>query len=234
MSSLVGSNASIKALTEQYCLGTYPERQIALVRGEGAHVWDADGNRYLDCLAGIGVNNLGHCHPKVVAAVQKQVETLIHVSNLYLIEPQAQLAELLCHNTFATKVFFSNSGAEAIEGALKLARKYARKKGYSNRYRFLCLENSFYGRTYGAVTATGQLKYHQDFEPMLPGFSSNSLSTSAEQACRVRPFTSMVHAPHTSSRQLQSQATGVVLWPSAVVARVATCCSTLITFWFGS
>lgn len=167
---MVSSNASIKALTEQYCLGTYPERDIALVRGRGAYVWDADGKRYLDCLCGIGVNNLGHCHPAVVEAVQKQAETLMHVSNVYLIEPQAQLARLLCENTFATKVFFANSGAEVIEGALKLARKYARKKGYAHRFGFISLLHSFHGRTYGAVTATGQEKYHKDFEPMLPGF----------------------------------------------------------------
>jgi len=166
----VSSNASIKAMAEQYCLGTYGEREVALVRGKGAYVWDADGRRYVDCLSGIGVNNLGHCHPAVVEAIQKQAETLLHVSNLYLIKPQAELAKLLCENTFASKVFFANSGAEAIEGALKLARKYARKQGHAGRFGFVSLENSFHGRTFGAVSATGQPKFHEDFEPMLPGF----------------------------------------------------------------
>jgi len=167
---MLSENAAIKALAEEYLLGTYPERHVALVRGQGAHVWDADGKRYLDCLSGIGVNNLGHCHPRVVEAVKKQAETLMHVSNIYLIAPQARLARLLCEQTFASKVFFANTGAEVVEGALKLARKYARKKGYPNRSEFICMRNSFHGRTFGAMTATGQEKYHKDFEPLLPGF----------------------------------------------------------------
>ncbi len=181
----MSSNASIQALTEQYCLGTYAERHVALVRGKGAHVWDADGKRYVDCLSGIGVNNLGHCHPAVVEAIRKQAETLMHVSNIYLIEPQAQLAQLLCEHTFATKVFFANSGAEVVEGALKLARKYARKQGHAGRFGFVSMENSFHGRTYGAVTATGQDKYHKDFEPMLPGFRYVALNDLAAAKAAV-------------------------------------------------
>ena len=165
----MSDNQTIKALTEKYVLGTYPERPFALVRGQGARVWDADGNEYLDCLSGIGVNNVGHCHPKVVEAICEQAKNLLHVSNLYMIEPQAKLAELLCQNTFASRVFFGNSGTEAIEGSMKLARKYARLRGYADRYGFVTFAHSFHGRTFGGMTATGQEKYHKDFDPLLPG-----------------------------------------------------------------
>ncbi len=180
----MGSTLESKELTEKYVLGTYPERQLALVRGQGAHVWDADGNVFIDCLSGIGVNNVGHCHPRVVEAICNQARTLLHVSNLYLIEPQARLAELLCKQTFASRVFFANSGAEAVEGALKLARKYARKRGYAERYGVVSFAHSFHGRTFGAMTATGQEKYHKDFDPLLPGFSYAVLDdlASVEQA----------------------------------------------------
>jgi acetylornithine/N-succinyldiaminopimelate aminotransferase len=170
------SNQSIKAMTEQYVLGTYAERHVALVRGEGPWVWDADGNRYFDSLCGIGVNNLGHCHPKVVEALRKQAATLLHVSNIYLIEPQARLAKLLCDNTFAAKVFFANSGAEAVEGCLKLARHYALKKGHEDKKEIITLEHSFHGRTFGAMTATGQEKYRKGFDPLVPGFKYGTLN----------------------------------------------------------
>jgi predicted acetylornithine/succinylornithine family transaminase len=141
-----------------------------LVRGKGTRVWDLDGKEYLDFFAGLAVCNLGHCHPKVVKAIQAQAEKLIHVSNLYYIEPQIQLASLLCKHSFAGKVFFCNSGAEANEGALKLARKYAKEKIGEDRYEVITMENSFHGRTLATLTATAQKKYHKGYAPLMPGF----------------------------------------------------------------
>lgn len=172
----MSDTASLIALAQQYCMGNYGERKLALVRGQGAHVWDADGKRYVDCISGIGVNNIGHCHPAVVRAIQRQAETLLHVSNLYLIEPQVQLAKWLCDRTFASKAFFCNSGAEAIEAGLKLARKYARDRGYKNRFGFVCMHNSFHGRTLATVSATGQEKVRKGFDPLMPGFKYVNLN----------------------------------------------------------
>lgn len=149
----------------------YGQRDLCLVRGEGAFVWDDRGRRYTDLLSGLGVNNLGHCHAKVVAAIQKQAATLLHVSNLYLIEPQIELARLLVEHSSADKAFFCNSGAEAVEAGIKLARRYAREKRGAGKHRVVALENSFHGRTMGALAATGQTKYHQGFEPLLEGFT---------------------------------------------------------------
>ena len=163
-------NAEIKELASRYIINTYGEREIALVRGEGCYVWDADGKRYLDFLGGIAVNSLGHCHPNVVEAIKRQAETLIHCSNLYYIEPQARLARLLAENSFADQCFFCNSGAEANEAAIKLARKYSKEKIDPGRYEIITMLNSFHGRTLATITATGQTKYHKGFEPLMPGF----------------------------------------------------------------
>ncbi|WP_243116905.1 acetylornithine transaminase [Heliophilum fasciatum] len=151
-------------------MNTYGRLPIALVRGQGATVWDADGRSYLDFLAGIAVNALGHCHPQVVAALQAQAAELIHVSNLYWIEPQVKLAQLLVDHSFADKVFFCNSGAEANEGAIKLARKYAKKTWGPNKYEIITMEKSFHGRTLATITATAQPKYQKDFDPLPAGF----------------------------------------------------------------
>ncbi len=148
----------------------YGSRDLCLVRGEGASVWDDRGRRYTDLLSGLGVNNLGHCHPNVVAAIQKQAETLIHASNLYLIEPQIELARLLVEHSPADKVFFCNSGAEAVEAGIKLARRYAHETRGAGKHKIVALNNSFHGRTMGALTATGQTQYHQGFGPLLEGF----------------------------------------------------------------
>ena len=157
-------------LSEQYIAHTYNRYPLLLVRGKGTRVWDLDGKEYLDFFAGLAVCNLGHCHPKVVKAIQDQAEKLIHVSNLYYIEPQIQLASLLCKHSFAGKVFFCNSGAEANEGALKLARKYAKEKIGEDRYEVITMENSFHGRTLATLTATAQKKYHKGYAPLMPGF----------------------------------------------------------------
>jgi acetylornithine/N-succinyldiaminopimelate aminotransferase len=143
---------------------------ICLVRGDGMRVWDTDGREYLDFGAGIAVTSLGHCHPKVTGAIQEAAATLLHVSNLYHSAPQIHLAKLLCDHSFADRVFFGNSGAEANEAAIKLARKYARTRWSDDRYEIIATRDSFHGRTLATVTATGQEKYQHGFEPLLPGF----------------------------------------------------------------
>ena len=160
----------IKKMATKYIINTYGERQLALVRGKGCYVWDADGGKYLDFLGGLAVNGLGHCHPKVVEAIQEQADKLLHVSNLYYIEPQAKLAKLLIDNSTMEKCFFCNSGAEANEAAIKLARKYTKEKIDPNRSTIITMDNSFHGRTLATITATAQPKYHKGFEPMMPGF----------------------------------------------------------------
>ncbi len=165
------NNKEIVEEGQKYIMNTYGRLPLALVKGTGSYVWDADGKRYLDFVAGIAVNSLGHCHPAVVEAISEQANTLIHCSNLYWIEPQVKLAKLLVDNSCFTKAFFCNSGAEANEAALKLARKYAKSKGYTNRYEVISATNSFHGRTLATLNATGQDKVHHNFEPMLDGFA---------------------------------------------------------------
>lgn len=160
----------LKELAQKYLMNTYGERDVCIVKGEGVYVWDSEGKKYLDFVAGIGVCNLGHCHPAIVSAVIEQVQQLIHCSNLYYIEPQIKLARLLCENSIAEKCFFANSGGEAGEGALKLARYYMKKKYGEHRYGFITFLNSFHGRTMGMITATGQERFQKGFEPLLPGF----------------------------------------------------------------
>jgi predicted acetylornithine/succinylornithine family transaminase len=149
---------------------TYSRFPLVLVRGEGCRVWDQNGKSYLDMVAGLAVCNVGHCHPKVVDAIREQTGQLIHVSNLYYTIPQVELAERLVELTFADRVFFCNSGAEANEGALKLARKIAKDRGHPERFEVITMENSFHGRTLATVSATAQEKYHHGFEPLVPGF----------------------------------------------------------------
>ena len=155
---------------DKYIMRTYGRYPLVPVRGEGCRVWDADGKEYLDFLAGVAVNNLGHCHPKVVAALRKQAGELIHCSNYYHIPNQIELAELLCVHSFADKAFFCNSGAEANEAAIKLARKYNREKFGADRYEIITALASFHGRTMATVSATGQEKVQKFFDPLLHGF----------------------------------------------------------------
>jgi acetylornithine/N-succinyldiaminopimelate aminotransferase len=164
------NSQTLMMLSEKYVAHTYARYPVLLVRGKGTRVWDLEGEEYLDFVSGLGVCSLGHCHPKVIKAIQDQAERLIHVSNLYYIEPQIQLASLLCKHSFADKVFFCNSGAEANEGAFKLARKYAKEKMGKDRYEFITMEGSFHGRTLATLTATGQEKFHKGYEPLMPGF----------------------------------------------------------------
>jgi predicted acetylornithine/succinylornithine family transaminase len=156
---------------ERYLMNTYNRYPIILRKGRGMRVWSIDGKEFLDFVGGIAVNVLGHCHQRVVIALQKQAQRLLHVSNLYHIEQQIRLAKLLCKNSFADKVFFCNSGAEANEGAIKLARKYA-KENFPEKEKFEIITafNSFHGRTLATLTATGQEKFQKGFEPLVPGF----------------------------------------------------------------
>lgn len=162
---------SIAELARMYLMNTYSRAPVAPVRGSGVRIWDADGREYLDFLGGIAVCALGHSHPAVVSAIQKQAATLLHCSNLYLVERQALLAKALLEGTPFGKAFFCNSGAEANEAAIKIARKYARVvRREQGRYEIITALNSFHGRTLATVTATGQPKYQKDFEPLPPGF----------------------------------------------------------------
>ncbi len=162
-------NRQILRLTHKYVANTYARFPIALVRGKGVRVWDADGKEYLDFVSGIAVNSLGHGHPAVVRAIQHQTRKLTHVSNLYHIAPQSELARELCRHSFAARVFFCNSGAEANEAAIKLARRYG-VEWLGGKYEILSTHNSFHGRTLATLTATGQEKVRAGFGPLPPGF----------------------------------------------------------------
>jgi len=161
---------TLMELSQKYMANTYNRYALVPVRGKGTRLWDAEGREYLDFVSGLAVCNLGHCHPKVVKAIQEQAAKLIHVSNFYYIEPQIRLSALLCEHSFADKVFFCNSGAEANEGAIKLARKYAKDKMEGDRYEIITMERSFHGRTLATLTATGQEKFHKGYAPLVPGF----------------------------------------------------------------
>src|SRR5262245_15483782 len=157
-------------LAEKHLMAFTKRQPVALVRGEGSRVWDSDGKMYLDFTGGISVTALGHSHPKVVGTLREQAATLLHVSNIFHIPQQAQLAQLLCEHSFADRVFFSNSGAEANETAIKLARKWAKEHGASDRGDIISMRGGFHGRTLATVTATPQEKYHHGYEPLPGGF----------------------------------------------------------------
>ena len=151
---------------QDYILSTYKKFKLIFVKGKGNYLWDIDGKKYLDFFPGWGVNNLGHCHPKVISAIRDQISKLIFIPNNYYNLAQAKLAKELIYYSFKGKVFFCNSGAEANEAAIKLARKF----GEGKRYEIISFENSFHGRTLGALALTGQEKYHRGFEPLPEGF----------------------------------------------------------------
>jgi len=160
----------IIADSHKYIMNTYGRQPLVLVKGRGTKVYDSDGREYLDFVSGVAVNNLGHCHPRVVVALQKQAQRLIHVSNHFHNEPQINLAKALVTHSFADKAFFCNSGTEAIEAAIKLSRRYSREILKQDRFEIITMRGSFHGRTYGSVSATAQEKFHKGFEPMVPGF----------------------------------------------------------------
>jgi acetylornithine/N-succinyldiaminopimelate aminotransferase len=154
---------------DDYLLPVYNRQKIVLMRGEGTHVYDSERMVYLDFFSGIAVNGLGQAYPEVVNAIIEETKKLGHVSNYYYNEPNVKLAKLLCEISFAQKVFFCNSGAEANEAAIKLARKYFRRQG-QDKFEIISFYHSFHGRTYGALSATGQVKYQEGLEPLVPGF----------------------------------------------------------------
>jgi acetylornithine aminotransferase len=178
--------------SDKYIMKTYGRYPIVPVKGQGCKLWDADGKEYLDFLGGVAVNNLGHCHPKVVAALQKQAAELIHCSNYYQIPQQIELAELLCSHSFADKAFFCNSGAEANEAAIKLARKYSRDTYGPERYEIITATDSFHGRTMATVSATGQEKVQRFFDPLLHGFKHVPFDDAAALEAAVTPNTCAV------------------------------------------
>jgi len=165
-----GKKVNTKEVIEQYnkyVIGNYSRVPVLMVRGEGSYIWDAEGKRYLDMFPGWAVSGLGHCPKPVVEAICRQAAELIHMDNTFYTVPQGQLAQMISERSFGGKCFFCNSGAEAVEAALKLARLCTPEE----KYRYITTLGSFHGRTFGAVTATGQPKYHQGFSPLVPGFS---------------------------------------------------------------
>jgi acetylornithine/N-succinyldiaminopimelate aminotransferase len=182
----------IVEMHQRYVMPTYAP-SLVLVRGEGSTVWDADGREYLDFLAGIAVVNVGHCHPGVTAAIREQAGKLVHVSNLYYNETQPRLAQALSERSTGGKCFFCNSGAEANEGLIKLARLHGRPRG---RYEVVTMRNSFHGRTLATLTATGQDKVKKGFDPLPAGFALADLNDldSVRAACTERTAAVLVEA----------------------------------------
>ncbi len=160
-----------RAVSRQHICNTYGRLPVVFARGEGCRLWDEQGREYLDFLAGIAVCNLGHCHPEVTRAVCGQADTLVHVSNLFFTRPQALLAAELTRLSFADRVFFANSGAEANEAAIKLARKYSMDRYGAGRFHVITMRDSFHGRTLATLSATAQEKIHKGFEPLVDGFT---------------------------------------------------------------
>ena len=164
--------AKVKQKEAKLLLQTYDRVPLLLERGKGVHLYDSDGKKYLDFVSGIGVNALGYGEPAVLKTIAKQSAKLIHTSNLYYHELTVQIAERLTRISGLDRVFLTNSGTEAWEGALKIARAYAKEtvaKGFQPKWRVLAMENSFHGRTYGSLSTTGQAKYREPYEPVLPG-----------------------------------------------------------------
>jgi acetylornithine/N-succinyldiaminopimelate aminotransferase len=181
------SSDSVFALEKQYLLQNYARYPLVLVRGKGCNVYDTSGKRYLDFITGIGVNALGHAHPRVVKAIREQAARLIHCSNLYYHEYQGPLAARIAKASGLERVFFCNSGTEAMEGALKIVRAHGRKIN-PEKFETVALDDSFHGRTFGALSITGQENYRRDFEPMLPGarFTQRNDVAALEQAASER------------------------------------------------
>lgn len=167
----IQQQTGIQDKTEQHVLHTYNRAPFVLERGEGMFVYDTDGNAYLDFASGISVNALGHAHADIAAAVSEQIAQLSHVCNLYYTAPQANLAELLCQHSFADKVYFANSGTEAVEAAIKFARKYARSTYGPGKTGIVSFRGSFHGRTMGALALTAKEHYQAPFQPVMPGVS---------------------------------------------------------------
>ncbi len=184
--------ADVMKLADQVMAATYQRFPVAFEKGRGCKLWDTAGQAYTDFVAGIAVCNLGHAHPRVSAAVSRQAETLWHVSNLYYTLPQVDLAAWLVENSFADRVFFGNSGAEANEAAIKLARRYFKDRGEKSRFRIVTMERSFHGRTMATLSATGQEKVRKGFDPVLDGFDFVPFNDAEALRARIGPATCAV------------------------------------------
>ena len=184
--------AELINLSKRYITNTYTRFPLVITKGAGCKVWDAEGREYLDFVSGLAVCNLGHSHPAVVKAIKEQAENLVHISNLYHSLPQIKLAELLCENSFADKVFFCNSGAEANEAAIKLARKHAVDRGHENKFQIVTMKMSFHGRTLATLSATAQEKFHKGFEPLVEKFIYVPFNDIGAVEGAITPFTCAV------------------------------------------
>ena len=180
----------IQKLTDQYILHTYKRYPLVITRAKGSWAWDDRGKKYLDFFSGLAVSGVGHAMPTVVAAIKTQAGKLLHTSNLYYTEPAALLAEQLCKRSFADKVFFSNSGSEANECAIKLARRHGWKNG--GRHEIIVFENSFHGRTLGALAATAQPKFHEGFGPLPAGFPVAKMNDLHSVECLITEKTAAI------------------------------------------
>src|SRR5579871_269267 len=158
---------TVIGLEREYLLQNYARYPLVLAKGKGCHLYDVNGVRYLDFIAGIGVNALGHAHPRIAKVIREQSALLIHTSNLYYHEYQGPLAKKLAETTGLARTFFTNSGTESMEGAIKMIRSHGNHNG-ADKHEIISLENSFHGRTLGALSVTGQAKYRADFEPLPP------------------------------------------------------------------
>lgn len=176
----------IQDIYSEFILPTYAQIPVCLVRGEGSRVWDAQGKEYLDFFPGWAVSGLGHCHPKVVAAIREQAGQILHISNNFLNQKQAELAREISQASFPAKIFFCNSGAEAAEGAIKFARKYGSESG---RFEIITMRQSFHGRTLAALTATGQEKVKTGFAPLPEGFRYAELNAIESVKAQITPKT---------------------------------------------
>ncbi|HKP94766.1 MAG TPA: acetylornithine transaminase [Fibrobacteria bacterium] len=207
-----------------HLLHNYGPRDLTIARGQGSWVWDAEGNRYLDCVSGVAVNAFGHLHPPVVAAVKAQLERYLHAGNLYLMEPQMRLAEALCGAMGLDKAFFCNSGTEANEGAIKFARRHWLEKGEPGKYRILTFTSSFHGRTYASMAATGQEKIRAGFGPLPEGFDIVPVNDVAALRAAAGPATAAILfepilaeggiislSPETAAGLAEAQAKGALL-----------------------
>lgn len=184
--------AALMQLADKVMAATYQRFPVAFEKGRGCQLWDTAGRYYTDFVAGIAVCNLGHAHPRISKAVSRQIETLLHVSNLYYTLPQVDLAAWLVENSFADRVFFGNSGAEANEAAIKLARKYFKDRGEADRFRIITMERSFHGRTLATLSATGQEKIRKGFDPVLAGFDFVPFNDTQALNARIGPSTCAV------------------------------------------
>ncbi len=182
---------AVMDLEKQYLLQNYGRYQLVLKKGKGCWLWDIEGRKYLDLISGIGVNSLGHAHPRIMRIIREQASLLIHSSNLYYHEYQGKLAEILSRTSGLQRTFFCNSGTEAVECAIKIAHSFGRRMN-PEKYEIVSLENSFHGRTIGALSLTGQPKYRQDFEPLMPGVKFVNLCDEAALEAAVTDRTAAI------------------------------------------